>query len=106
METDRVDAGQTGRDEVESSVSLAAEAALNVVHELAADRLERVDAQRRRPARLGRHVALGRVALAEGGEQDVVLGRDAQFGRQVWARLTHVGRLHQVVVRPVLTTAL
>ena len=102
----RVNAGETGWDEIESAVSLAAEAALDVVHELAPNGLERVDAERRARHGLGGHVALGRVALRENGEQDVVLRPDAQLRRQVTAGLVHVRRLDQIVVAPVLAVAL
>ena len=77
MLSDRVDAREAGRDEIQSAVAVSAEAALDVVHKLAADRLERVDAEGRAGAGAGRHVAVGRVALGEDAEEDVVLRADA-----------------------------
>lgn len=86
-----------GGDEVEPATAVAAEALLDVLHELAPDRLERVDAERAGVCGLAGHLALAVVALGEDGEQHVVLRVDAQVGRQVGARLAHVRRLHQVV---------
>lgn len=87
-----------GRDEVKSSAADAVEAVLDVGHELAANVLERVDAEGARLARLHGGVALGFVALGEDGKQDVVLRRDAERRRQIGAGLADVGGLHQVVV--------
>ena len=94
----REDAGVAGRDEVEAAGAVAGEAGLDVLHELPADGLEGVDAERRARGRLDRHLALAVVALREDGEQHVVLGRDAQVRGQVGAGLADVGRLHQVVL--------
>lgn len=87
-----------GGDEVQAAGAVAGEAALDVLHELPADALERVHAQRRAGRRLDGVLALARVALREHGVQHVVLGRDAQVAGQVRAGLAHVGGLHQVVL--------
>ena len=80
-------------DEVEASVSLAAEAPLDVGHELAADVLEAVDTQRGVLAGLAGDVALAGVRGGEHGEHDIVLSSHAQVCRQVRAGFANIGRL-------------
>ena len=82
-------------DEVQAPGALAAEAPLDVGHELAADVLEAVDAERGVPARLARDVALAGVRRGEHGEHDVVLRRHPEVRGQVRARLAHVGGLER-----------
>ena len=81
--------------EVQAPGALAAEAPLDVGHELAADVLEAVDAERRVPARLARDVALAGVRCGEHGEHDVVLRRHPEVRGQVRAGLAHVGGLER-----------
>ena len=82
-------------DEVQAPGALAAEAPLDVGHELAADVLEAVDAERGVPARLARDVALTGVRRGEHGEHDVVLRRHPEVRGQVRAGLAHVGGLER-----------
>ena len=82
-------------DEVQAPGALAAEAPLDVGHELAADVLEAVDAERGVPARLARDVALAGVRRGEHGEHDVVLRRHPEVCGQVRAGLAHVGGLER-----------
>ena len=82
-------------DEVQAPGALAAEAPLDVGHELAADVLEAVDAERGVPARLARDVALAGVRRGEHGEHDVVLRRHPEVRGQVRAGLAHVGGLER-----------
>lgn len=81
--------------EVQAPGALAAEAPLDVGHELAADVLEAVDAERGVPARLARDVALAGVRCGEHGEHDVVLRRHPEVRGQVRAGLAHVGGLER-----------
>ena len=81
--------------EVQAPGALAAEAPLDVGHELAADVLEAVDAERRVPARLARDVALAGVRCGEHGEHDGVLRRHPEVRGQVRAGLAHVGGLER-----------
>ena len=101
--TDRVLAAVGDGDEVESAIAVALVALFDVLDELAADGAERVDAEGRAAGRPARHFVGGG---GEDGEQDVVLGRDAQRRRQLRAGLVHVRRLHQRVVDAAVVAAL
>ena len=88
-------------------MSFSTETLLNVVHKLAPDGFERIDAEGGASCRSVAHFsAFGRIRLSENGVEDVILCPDAQFGGQIRSRFVHVGRLHQIVSRPVLRHAL
>lgn len=84
----------TRRDESKTSFAVAAEAPLNIPHELPPDGLERVNTE----CTLGsRSTIIGSIALGEDGEKHVVLCRNSKVSGQIRASFSDVRGLHEVI---------